>query len=195
MKARVFLYLVIAIGLLVTTLDIENIGESAPTIRQTNRQIYEVTIEGTVGNLPFSREGSLFLVNSKTAELAEGQNRINAWLISGDPQKRGEQGAIMLATNNRFYVNGSHVDFASTVAKNFAIDAHFNEEDELNANAFSFNGLAFESLSKILAGDLHIELLPGGEIAGTVVLTGLNPETGQIVSYAADFHGHYLATQ
>jgi hypothetical protein len=101
----------------------------------------------------------------------------------------------MLATNNRFYVNGSQVDFAPTVAKNFSINAHFNEEDELNANAFSFNGLSFETLSKILAGDLHIELLPNGGIAGTVVLTGLNPETGQVVSYAADFHGHYVSTQ
>lgn len=195
MKARVFIYLVVAIGLLITTLDIENTGESAPTTPLAKRQIFEVTIEGTVGNLPFSRRGSLFLVNSTAAEITEGNNRINAWLVSGDPQKRGEQGAIMLATNNRFYVNGSIVDFAPVVTRNFAIDAHFGEERELNANAFSFNGLTFETLSKIEGGDLHIELLADGDIEGTVFLTGLNPENGQIISYTADFHGRYLATQ
>lgn len=195
MKARVFIYLVVAIGLLVTTLDIENIGESAPSEPMAERQIYEVMIEGTVGNLPFSRAGSLFLVTSKPNEMTNGQNRINVWLVSGDPQKRGEQGAIMLATNNRFYVNGSLVDFSPTVARNFAIDARFTEEAEQNANAFSFNGVTFESLSKILAGDLHIDLLAGGEISGTVTLTGLNPTTGQVVDYTADFYGHYLATQ
>jgi hypothetical protein len=195
MKARVFIYLVVAIGLLITTLDIENTGESAPTAPMVARQIYEVTIEGTVGNLPFSREGSLFLVNTKAADTAVGQNRINVWLVSGDPNRRGEQGAIMLATNNRFYVNDSRTDFAPTIARNFAIDAHFGEEAETNANGFSFNGVAFETLSKIMFGDLHIELLRGGEIAGTVILTGLNPETGQVVEYRANFHGHYLATQ
>jgi hypothetical protein len=195
MKARVFIYLVVAIGLLITTLDIENTGESAPAAPMVERQIYEVTIEGTVGNLPFLREGSLFLVNSKVGDTAVGQNRINVWLVSGDPKRRGDQGAIMLATNNRFYVNDSRIDFAPTVARNFAIDAHFGEELETNANGFSFNGVTFETLSKITSGDLHIELLRGGEIGGTVILTGLNPETGQVVEYTANFHGHYLATQ
>lgn len=195
MRARVFIYLVVAIGLLVTTLDIENTGESAPLPPMANRQIFEVTIEGTVGNLPFSREGSLFLVSTPVKETAVGQNRINLWLVSGDPRRRGEQGAISLATNSRFFVNGLPVDFASTTAKNFAIDAHFSEELTPNANAFSFNGLAFETLSKINAGDLHLDLLPNGEIAGTVVLTGTNPETGQVISYTAELHGHYLATQ
>jgi hypothetical protein len=59
----------------------------------------------------------------------------------------------------------------------------------------SFNGLTFETLSKIEGGHLHIELLADGEIEGTVFLTGLNPENGQIISYTADFHGQYLATQ
>lgn len=195
MKARVFIYLVVTIGLLITTLDIENIGESAPSTPLAERQIYEVTIKGTVGNLPFNRPGSLFMVTSNPDEMTNGQNRINVWLVSGDPQKRGDQGAIMLATNNRFYVNGSLIDFAPTVAQNFAIDARFNEEADQNANAFSFNGVTFESLSKILAGDLHIELLTGGGIEGTVALTGLNPTTGQVVDYTADFQGHYLATQ
>ena len=194
MKARVFIYLVVAIGLLITTLDIENIGESAPTTPLAERQIYEVTIEGAVGNIPFSREGSLFLVTSNANEIDQGLNRVNVWLVSGDPQKRGEHGAITLATNNRFYVNGSLVDFAPTIARNFAIDAHFSEEVEVNANAFSFNGVSFESLSKIVLGDLHIDLLTGGEIEGTVVLSGLNPETGQTVLYSATFHGHYLDT-
>lgn len=195
MRARVFIYLVVAIGLLITTLDIENTGESAPLPPAANRHIYEVTIEGRVGNLPFSRVGSLFLVNTPLKETAAGQNRINIWLVSGDPHKRGEQGAIMLATNSRFYVNGFPVDYAPTMARNFAIDAHFSEELTPNANAFSFNGLAFETLSKITAGDLHVDLLPNGEIGGTVVLTGINPETGQVISYTAEFHGHYVATQ
>lgn len=195
MKARVFLYLVIAIGLLITTLDIENTGESAPPQPTANRQIFEVTIEGTVGNVAFSREGSLFLVNTKTGETAEGQNRINAWLISGDPHRRGEHGAITLGTNGRFFSGATWVDFAPVVARNFNIDAHFGEELLPNGNAFSFNGVNFETLSKILFGDLHIELLRDGEIAGTVVLTGVNPETGQVLTYVANFHGHYLAMQ
>lgn len=195
MKARVFIYLVVTIGLLITSLDIENIGESAPTAPAVERQVYEVTIEGTVGNLPFSREGSLFLTNAKSGETAEGQNRVNLWLVSGDPRRRGEHGAIMLATCNRFYVNGSQIDLAPTIARNFAIDAHFSEEVEQNANAFSFNGLSFESLTKISYGDIHVELLPGGEISGLVALTGVNPETGQVVTYVADFYGHYQSTQ
>jgi hypothetical protein len=195
MKARVFIYLLVTIGLLITSLDINETGESAAPPPTANRQIYEVTIEGTVGNLPFSREGSLFLVNTKTGETAANQNRINIWLVSGDPRRRGEQGAITLATSSRFYTNDIPVDFAPTIAKNFAIDAHFGEEVTPNANAFSFNGLAFETLSKIASGDLHLDLLPNGEISGTAVLTGINPDTGQVVIYVAAFHGHYLATQ
>lgn len=195
MKARVFIYLVVSIGLLITALDIENTGESAPPTPVVNRQIYDVTIEGSVGNLPFSRKGSIFIDSTSTADTPEGKNRINLWLVSGDPRRRGEQGAILLATNNRYYVNGSNIDFAPTSAINFTIDAFFDEELETNTNAFSFNGLTFESLSKIMAGSLHVNLLPGGEISGTVVLTGINPETGQVIGYTADFHGQYLAPQ
>jgi hypothetical protein len=197
MKARVFIYLVVAIGLMITTLDIETPtpGESAAPPPTFNRQIYEVTIEGTVGNLPFSREGSLFIDNTKTADTPEGLNRINLWLVSGDPTRRGEQGAITLATSNRFYVNGSKIDFAATSALNFAIDAFFSEEVEINKNAFSFNGVNFETLSKILIGQMHVELLQGGEVEGTVILTGSSLETGQILGYTADFYGHYLASQ
>lgn len=195
MKARVFIYLVVTIGLLITTLDIENTGESAPPTPDLNRQIYEVTIEGSVGNLPFSREGSIFIDSTKTADTPEGKNRINLWLVSGDPRRRGEHGAILLATNNRYYVNGSNIDFAQTTALNFKIDAIFDEELETNTNAFSFNGITFEALTKITTGHLQVELLPGGEISGTVILTGINPETGQVIGYTADFHGHYLSTR
>jgi hypothetical protein len=195
MKARVFIYLVVTIGLLITTLDIENTGESAPAAPTVNRQIYEVTIEGTVGNLPFTRNGSLFLDTLKSGKPAEGSNRINLWLVSGDPNQRGDQGAIMLATCNRFYVNGSQIDFAPVMAKNFTIDAYFGEEVNTNSNGFSFNGVTSETFSKIIIGHIHIELLPGGEVTGTVNLTGLNPETGQVIGYNAGFHGQYLATQ
>jgi hypothetical protein len=195
MKARVFIYLVVTIGLLITTLDIENTGESAPPAPAVNRQIYEVTIEGSVGNLPFSREGSIFIDNTNTADTLDGKNRINLWLVSGDPRRRSEQGAVLLATNNRYYLNGSKIDFAPTTAVNFTIDAIFGEELETNMNAFSFNGVTFESLSKIMTGHLQVKLLPGGEISGTVILTGINPESGQVIGYTADFHGHYVATQ
>ncbi|MFZ0547727.1 MAG: hypothetical protein WAM60_19930 [Candidatus Promineifilaceae bacterium] len=195
MKARVFIYLVVSIGLLITALDIENTGESAAPPKTANRQVYQVTIEGSVGNVPFSREGSLFLVSAKAGEQAQGLNRINFWLVSSDPRKRGEQGAIMLATSSQFYINDSQVDFASTHNLNFAIDAHFDEEVIPNPNAFSFNGLTFETLSKINVGDVHLDLLKGGEIAGTVVLTGINLETQQAVHYTAVLHGHYLGNQ
>ena len=194
MKARVFVYLVVSIGLMIATLD-KGPGESAPPAPAASRQIYEVTIDGTVGNLAFSREGSLFLDSTPLAETPEGQNRINVWLVSGEPTNRGEQGAIKLATNGHFYSNGLTTDYAITTAKNFTVDAYFNEEIEANKNGFSFNGLTFETYSKIQIGQLHIDLLQGGKITGRVVLTGMNPATGQMIGYTADFNGHYLTSQ
>jgi hypothetical protein len=194
MRARVFIYLVVAIGLLVTTLDIENIGEGASPAPAVDRQIYAITIEGTVGNTPFSRQGSLFLINCSRLEgTAAGQNRINVWLISGNPQTGSGQGAISLATNSYFYESGSQLDIAPTLVRNFTIDAHFDEGTMRNKNAFSFYGTTLETLSHTIGGDLHIELLPEGKIAGTVILTGLNPATQQIVHYSAVLYGHYLA--
>lgn len=189
MKGRALVYLVIAAALLIANF------EKGPALyaKGTIYQVYQVTIQGTAGDRPFSRGGALFILPAGSGEDEANSGQAHFWLVSGKPSGTAGAGAIWLATHDGFYGGEEENIFAqvTTVANRLA--AEFEEEwPETNANAFSISTEPDQNVVRLVTGRANLELQSNGRIEGQVELSGRSASSPTLISYTATISGTYF---
>ena len=71
----------------------------------------------------------------------------------------------------------------------------FPEFGSGNKNAFSLSAQRGENATEISAGQIRLQLRPGGHIEGTFNLTGFNPDSQSFLVYEATISGQYVGEQ
>lgn len=160
-------------------------------------QVYEITLEGSVGNRAFKRQGALFVLPAQSdADSGVDVPQVNFWILSGKPAGAAGEGALWLATHDGFYGGKGNEAFAQVTALGNELHALFGPENtSLNANAFSISSNRGENASQLAGGRVDLYLLLDGKIEGTVELTGINPSSQTFTSYSASISGNYAGSR
>lgn len=160
-------------------------------------QVYEITIEGSVGDRVFKRQGALFVIPAQNGgDPGADVSQVNFWILSGKPTGTAGLGALWLATYDGFYSGKRNETFAQVTALDNKLHAQFGPENiALNANAFSISADRGENVSQLAGGRVDLHLLLDGKIEGTVELTGLNSSSQIFTTYSASISGSYTGSR
>lgn len=160
-------------------------------------QVYEITLEGSVGNRAFKRQGALFVLPSQSGVDSESDvSQVNFWILSGNPAGAAGEGALWLATYDGFYGGKGNETFAQVTALDNELHALFVPENTaLNANAFSISANKGENASQLANGRVDLQLLLDGKIEGAVELSGINPASQTYTTYSASISGSYTGSR
>lgn len=189
MKAKALIFLLTGI-----VLTLAYLIDKPVTYADTHTfQVYEVTIQGTVGGRAFTRRGALFTMPAQSDESADAnKNQVNFWLVSGNPSGAAGQGAIWLATYSGFYGGRGDETFAVVSAQSNSLSAQFTAAPfAQNANAFSLSSNRIENASQQVMGQVDLQLQLDGTVDGTINLLGLNPASQTFIDYTATLSGNY----
>jgi hypothetical protein len=160
-------------------------------------QVFAITLEGSVGDRPFKRQGALFVIPAQAGD-ASGTDvsQVNFWILSGKPSGTAGAGSLWLATYDGFYSGKGNETFASVTALNNDLHALFGpEKAALNANAFSISADKGENASQLADGRVDLHLLLDGKIEGTVELLGVNSSSQMFTTYSATISGSYTGSR
>jgi hypothetical protein len=160
-------------------------------------QVYEITLEGSVGDRPFKRQGALFVMPAQAGDDAQSAaSQVNFWILSGKPAGTAGVGALWLATYDGFYSGKLNELFAQVTGLNNELHAQFGPENaSLNANAFSISADRVENVNQLASGRVDIQLLLDGKIEGSVELAGYNPLSQIYTTYSATLSGSYTGSR
>jgi hypothetical protein len=189
MKARVVIFLTVSVLLLLAYYKEKMVIHASSPLYQ----VYEVTINGTVDNRPFTRGGALFIKSTDIEDMeGDGLNKVNFWLVSGKPSGAAGTGAIWLATSGIFYGLPESAEYAAVWAQSEAIDAHFGIEGTPNKNAFSISANQRENVVHLVEGQASFTLQLDGQIEGIVHMVGFNSSSQMPLAYTATISGTYI---
>ena len=193
MIGKAVIFLVLSVSLLLVYLkDNPVIYADSHTV-----QVYEITIEGSVGDRTFKRQGALFVMPAQNGgDSAADVSQVNFWILSGKPAGPAGAGALWLATYDGFYGGKGNETFAQVTALNRELHALFGPENvALNANSFSLSADRGENASQLAGGRVDLHLLLDGKIEGTVELSGINPSSQTFTTYSASISGSYAGSR
>jgi hypothetical protein len=159
-------------------------------------QVYEITLEGSVGDRSFKRQGALFVMPAQGSPSGADASQVNFWILSGKPAGTAGAGALWLATYDGFYSGKGNETFAQVTALNNELHALFGPENTvLNANAFSISANKGANASQLADGRVDLHLLLDGRIEGSVELNGINPLSQISTTYSALISGSYTGSR